>query len=173
MLPLACSLACIQIWHSVITATCSFTGRTEQDDVFWQTDVQQLNHWRSNSKRKWILMRKHPGGKIHCDCQSVIPSHIPSLLHLLSHDTQYVWLALWTLIDDIFENLASLRTVVLESVGFQCSLANFQVTLPKTVISWLSSGMGHLKKDMQQWQQKRCHFNRNYNLVSLMLCVLV
>ena len=149
MLPLACSLACTQNWHCVITATCSFTGRTEQDDVFWQTDVQQLNHWHSNeSKREWIPMRKHPRGKISCNCQHRqpdIPSYIPSLPHLRHHDTHYLWLALCTLMDDIFENLARLRIVVLETANFNCWLANFQVTLPKTLISGLRSGMGHLE----------------------------
>lgn len=118
MLPLACSLACTWNWRCVLTATCSFAGRPEQDDVFWQTDVQQLNHWCSNEgKREQILMTKNPRGKIPCNhqyCQPVIPPCIPSLPHLQSHDTQYLWLDLCTLIGDISENSASLRMVVLE-----------------------------------------------------------
>lgn len=35
------------------------------------------------------------------------------------------------------------------------------------MISWLSNGMGHLKKDILQWQQKYWHFHRIYNIFVL------
>lgn len=155
MLLLACSLACTQNWHCVIAATCSSTGRTQEDDVFWQTNVQQLNHWRSKlGKREQILMRKYPRSKIPCSCHS-----IPHPLSTPPMESWYLVPVFGFLCSysDILENLAGLGIVVLESVNFHCSLAKLQVTHLKTVISWLSSSMGHLKKD---WQQNHCHFNR-------------